>query len=796
MGSKGSARLGHAIVAILLYSVATVWVPQRWALSGLQAATLLCAAVLSWRAAAAGRRLDGGFFLIPLIGMFLLSLTQLALHWTEVPAETADAALFWLTASCLSWIAWRACRGSQDRERFLHSVLVAGSAVALLGIVQLYTARGKVFWMFPSGYDTLVIGPFVSPNNYAAFVELLVPLALVSALRNQGRSPAYLAVAAALVASVIASGSRAGVFLVAAESAVVLLVYPVSHGGIRRRALAVFLGFAVAFTAVVGYRFLWGRVAHTGDLYLVRREFMESSLAMFRARSTRGFGLGAWPWVYPRFAVIDIGAFANHAHNEWIQWAAEGGIPALLLMLALLAWTVRAAIRTGWGIGVLAVMIHSLVDYPFLRLGSAAWTFALIGALAAHEHRRHGATASMAARPAARLLAAAATGGLVASAGFAVTLAWADTLYRRGTADGITRAIRLAPYRAEYHLAWAEADPPDGVSHLKRALELNPGMTSARLRLAWQQETHGAMDAAERQVLEAARYDRQFLPAWTAANFYFRAGRHEEFWRWARTAAAMSFDDLRGLFSLCFRLTPDAGDVMRRVAGGKRSVERNLLAYLVAEGRLDDATTVAERIAGNPTADDRDALLSYVESAHAGGRPGGARAVWESMCRRQLLPDRPGGTNLLANGDFEHNLTQRGFDWHALSVGGVRIGWDGRGVPALRIDLSGQQPERCELLTHPLVAEEDASYVLRCRYRTAGIPASSGLFWSLGEGRELPLDGSEEWQSAECRFRSLRQAEQLSLRYLRAPGTTRIEGSLTLSNVTIERENLRPEAGL
>ena len=78
----------------------------------------------------------------------------------------------------------------------------------LLGLIQLFTSAGRVFWLFPSGYDTEVIGPFVSRNNYAAFVELLLPLALVFSYQDRPNSKAYLVLAAALVASVVASGSR------------------------------------------------------------------------------------------------------------------------------------------------------------------------------------------------------------------------------------------------------------------------------------------------------------------------------------------------------------------------------------------------------------------------------------------------------------------------------------------------------------------------------------------------------------------------------------------------------------
>ena len=74
----------------------------------------------------------------------------------------------------------------------------------------------------------------------------------------------------------------------------------------------------------------------------------------------------------------------NQAHNDWLQWAAEGGIPMLILMLFVVARSAGPAIRSLWGIGILAVFVHALVDYPFgQRPALAAFFFALLGSAAA-----------------------------------------------------------------------------------------------------------------------------------------------------------------------------------------------------------------------------------------------------------------------------------------------------------------------------------------------------------------------------------------------------------------------------
>jgi hypothetical protein len=781
------------LVAILAYSACTVWVRQAWAASALQLAVFACAAILVCRPA--GRKAHG-LFLVPFAGMCLWGTVQLAAHWTVVPAQTADAVLYWLTTCAVAWMGYQACLARKDRRRFLNAALAVGSVVALLSVVQLFTSPGRVFWLFESGYTTQVIGPFVSPNNYAALVELLVPVALTLAFESKTNRRLYLTVAAALVASVVASGSRAGTILVIAESAAAFLLYRPARRGLprqpRRWPLLSFVALAAAFTWIVGYQVLWGRFVQAGDPYQVRREFLASSVAMFRAQPLHGFGLGTWASVYPQFATIDLGAVANHAHNEWIQWAAEGGWPALGLMLGAVFWVARPAIRSVWGIGVLAVFLHSLVDYPFLRLGLAVWIFAFWGALAAYGRSHLGSPPAKETRARGTgfrswILALGAVPVLLWGIRSAAEWGWADTLYHRATLQGLKDAIGLRPDRAEYYFALSEMQPDDEIGLLERAIALNPYFTSARIRLALDMEMLARPVESERQVVEAARHDRQFLPAWTAANFYFRRNRVEEFWSWARAAARISCDDPRPLFDLCFRVTNDAGEVLDRVVGRQRRVERQYLAYLVAERRWPDAHALAARIAGRPEAADRDPLLAYIDAALAAGQAIPAFQVWQALGRGRLPPGASQETALLANGEFTRKISNRAFDWRVPATPGVETGQTQEGRPRLCLAFSGQQPERCEILSHPLALEIGGAYVLRFQYRTSALPKQTGLYWFLDNGREYPIDASEAWQSAAWPFEAVREAERLSLGCRRLLGTTRIEGSIALRGMVLER---------
>jgi O-antigen ligase len=186
-----------------------------------------------------------------------------------------------------------------------------------------------------------------------------------------------------MYASVVASASRAGGLLATAE----LIAVPMMlwrRDVITARLAVPALGAMVMGTAALvfaaGYESLLSRLS-TEDPYSGRREFLLSSLAMAKDHPWIGVGLGTWSTVYPAYATFDDGKFANQAHNDWVQWLAEGGIPMALLVLAIAVWAVPKAWRSVWGIGVIAVLLHSWVDYPLQRSVMAALFFVMLGAL-------------------------------------------------------------------------------------------------------------------------------------------------------------------------------------------------------------------------------------------------------------------------------------------------------------------------------------------------------------------------------------------------------------------------------
>jgi O-antigen ligase len=789
--------IGPLLLAVLTFAIATLWVRDRWAVFGVEALVFLCAAWYLTRVIHRRDPVIAGFMPAALLGVCICGAVQVAADTTVVKAETADAVLYWLAAACFSWLGMQVCAQLEMRTRFLKAAVAIGSTVCLISVTQLFTSEGRVFWLFASGYGDGVIGPFVSRNNYAAFVELLVPAALVLSFKDRRWSKAYVVLAAALVASVIASGSRAGAAIVIAETAAAFTLQTRSGRTQLNRRWILFAVMLTGFVLIAGHQFLWERFSSDRNPLQFRREFVESSLAMLRAQPVHGFGLGTWPWAYRQYALIDTGLTVNHAHNEWVQWAAEGGAPVLLLMLGLLAVCIRGAVRSVWGLGILAVFVHSLVDYPFMRLGLAAWVFTFAGALAAYNRDRDRLERGYSSRPALagpvlRVLAAACLPVLAFAVWNAARTAWADRLFRQATPETIARAAQLRPDRAEYRFAQAQSDRVHAIRHLRAALSINPYLTEAAILLASQLEWRGDADGAEATLLELASRDREYAPALALSNFYFRSGKFDLFWQWARTAAFAAPAGIAPLFDLCFAVTSDPSLVTSRVVDGRRAVEREYLQFLIARRQFRAARVAALRLAVNADTADREPLLEYVDANIGAARFEEAAAVWNELCSRRLVPYVTVSGGKIVNGNFARPVLNRGFDWQMSAPGCATAALTHSSGPALELFLTGNRPDTCEIYRQFVYLLPGTERILRFQYRTLDLPDPTGLRWSMGTQEGEELRSSTQWTDAEWRWPPTQASGRLSLFYRRDSGSTRREGILFLRQVRLEADTAMP----
>lgn len=387
---RARQRTVMTLVAVLV--TITIWSNNPFLLWGEEIALF---AIAGW-ACLRGPFDLSGLHAIPLISALIGSwgFVQLALGITVYRWATVNAALQNLALAAVSFAAYRAFRTPSARAALLRGFVRFSLILSVVSVLCYWTSPGHILWIFPSHYPDNW-GPFPNRNNFAQFLELGFPITL-SQLIN--RNPHWTAAipCAVILGAGLASSSRAGAILLLAEAVCALLLLhwnsrnPASRG--RWRATLATLALASAgFASLAGAGVLVHRFAEP-DPFGLRRELFSTAIAMIRAPPLEhlwtGYGLGTFAVVYPQFAEFDSGARVEHAHNDWLEWTAEGGVFYAALWAALAAWAIRPAIRSVWGLGIIAVFLHALVDYPFARLGISMWVFLFLSILAREPQAR------------------------------------------------------------------------------------------------------------------------------------------------------------------------------------------------------------------------------------------------------------------------------------------------------------------------------------------------------------------------------------------------------------------------
>jgi O-antigen ligase len=184
------------------------------------------------------------------------------------------------------------------------------------------------------------------------------------------------------------------VLAVVGSAAIVLSGFP-------RRVRLGFVGGVVLVVIVVAWVAMTNGTSDLGSTALSnsalgRREIWHATRAAIGQFGLLGSGFGSFPPLFHLFENPDAvdAVVINHAHNDLLEFVLEGGIPAVLLLLAFLAWfgvrlvsvwlreKRRDPLAQGASITVLIVLLHSLVDYP-LRTAAVATLFGFCLALLA-----------------------------------------------------------------------------------------------------------------------------------------------------------------------------------------------------------------------------------------------------------------------------------------------------------------------------------------------------------------------------------------------------------------------------
>jgi O-Antigen ligase len=372
--------LAVGLLVALGFGVATAWIENSWAVLVLYAFVFLLGGLWAAMALFRPKRIR---FNIPAALLWIAAAwagVQLVFGATVNRWETMNATLLWSANAMVFLLALQLFSKRERREAFLRWLLYGGVALAVEAVFQLYTADGRIFWIFrPNELHGIIMGPVLYHNHFAALIVLVLPIGVYLACRSPQRLFTHGWMVGILAGAVFASQSRSGSILVGGELIVLLpIIWKDSLKRTNPLRAGLLLLFVIIGGAVAGWEGLWNRL-HQGDS--TRLIASQTSFEMTKSGPLTGYGLGTWPTVYPMFAHFDDGLIMNQGHDDWLQWAAEGGIGFLALLMCFgVAVSIRV-FRSAWGLGVPAVLALCFIDFPLQKPAVSLVLFVLAGAV-------------------------------------------------------------------------------------------------------------------------------------------------------------------------------------------------------------------------------------------------------------------------------------------------------------------------------------------------------------------------------------------------------------------------------
>jgi O-antigen ligase len=422
--------LARPLLALCL-AIATIPLSSEWTLGlgGLNLTLMepaVALAALSWLLAGARERYlriwPSGLLVAQLAVFVLFVVSALG---AEAPGPSLKDTLKWLELVVIFVLTVDQARRASRARWLLLAIVGTASLEASYGLLQFVTRRGPDF--FAIGPFMRAYGHFSQPNPFAGYLATALPLAWalalwsrdepdgsvrLSAFRPERLSATVTAwarpAAVLLTAGVLASLSRGAWMGIALAAAVML-----AAGSPRSRRWLMALAAALLLLALLGTagllpslvterlgvvaEFLGPFDVRTVDVtaenwsVVERMAHWQAAWKMFLDHPWVGIGPGNYATVYDRYYLPGWLEPLGHAHNYYLNLAAETGIIGLAGYLVVLVLAFRAAVlglrgpNPFWravALGVLgslvAIALHSGFDNLFVH-GVSVQIGALIG---------------------------------------------------------------------------------------------------------------------------------------------------------------------------------------------------------------------------------------------------------------------------------------------------------------------------------------------------------------------------------------------------------------------------------
>ncbi|MBU1342556.1 MAG: O-antigen ligase family protein [Proteobacteria bacterium] len=298
-------------------------------------------------------------------------------------------------------------------------ITLFGGLLAFSSILQFYLTEDMALWFRHVPKNSIIVGPYVNHNHYAGLMELMFPIVLglflfyrprigntslikgIAEIFSQEKANIHILIgtsALLIVVSIFVSLSRGA--MISTCLSLILFTLLLLKRKISKGNTTLILGVIILTALSIGW-FGWDQIFDRfarlknaqGIIYESRLDFWQDSKEIIRHYKITGSGMGTFSHIYPLHRSMKTPLFLAHAHNDYLELLAEGGMIAFILaasfLITLFLKTYQMFLKRrdafsiylymGSITALTSLLLHSFTDFNLHIGANGLWFFFVAG---------------------------------------------------------------------------------------------------------------------------------------------------------------------------------------------------------------------------------------------------------------------------------------------------------------------------------------------------------------------------------------------------------------------------------
>lgn len=331
------------------------------------------------------------------------------------PYQTTSMALKTVFLLLFSWLVFCRCN-TIKRIRLVIFTLIGSGVCQAIYATYLNFSPNINSLVFNSPYTQRAVGSFTYPNFLANYLAMCLALGigvLISELKikNRQKTPIQLlrdlsrimlsnkvALRLALIIMIVGliltrsrMGNSAFFIALALVSFFSIFFYRQKPHYLRVLIISFFVLDFIIVGALFGVEKVKDRLVETSLASETRDEVVRDSVTLILAKPWLGSGGGSFYTAFMPYQTQPYSGYYDNAHNDYIQFSVELGIPMTLALGAFILFSLincayvmikrktgfYQGVAFGCAVAIIHMLLHSAVDYS-LQAGANSFVFILI----------------------------------------------------------------------------------------------------------------------------------------------------------------------------------------------------------------------------------------------------------------------------------------------------------------------------------------------------------------------------------------------------------------------------------